>query len=109
MYHINKSISHKVHPFPVLNCVLGCCSQFPLLVELFQDGEKAVSPTGQAQGAGGRTRLSIKPDKGRTSSREHKKTVGCQVRSLGRHGGPETQSIVPLYGYQRRSSIQGLL
>ncbi|XP_059926780.1 unconventional myosin-Va isoform X1 [Gadus macrocephalus] len=56
-------------------------SKFPLLVELFQDGEKAVSPTGQPQGAGGRTRLSVKPDKGRTSSREHKKTVGCQFRN----------------------------
>ncbi|CAL8243411.1 unnamed protein product [Lota lota] len=56
-------------------------SKFDLLVELFQDGEKAVSPTGQAQGAGGRTRLSVKPDKVRTSSREHKKTVGCQFRN----------------------------
>lgn len=59
---------------------MGCCSQFDLLVELFQDGEKAISPTGQAPGTGGRTRLSVKPDKSRDKgSKEHKKTVGCQV------------------------------
>ncbi|XP_041642786.1 unconventional myosin-Va isoform X9 [Cheilinus undulatus] len=57
-------------------------SKFALLVELFQDEEKATSPTGQAPGTGGRTRLSVKPDKGReTSSKEHKKTVGCQFRN----------------------------
>ncbi|XP_068455850.1 unconventional myosin-Va isoform X1 [Clinocottus analis] len=57
-------------------------SKFPLLVELFQDGEKAASPTGQAPGTGGRTRLSLKPDKGHDkSSKEHKKTVGCQFRN----------------------------
>ncbi|CAB1428521.1 unnamed protein product [Pleuronectes platessa] len=57
-------------------------SKFDLLVELFQDEEKAISPTGQVAGTGGRTRLSIKPDKGReTSSKEHKKTVGCQFRN----------------------------
>uniref|UniRef100_A0A3B5B7J8 Unconventional myosin-Va-like n=1 Tax=Stegastes partitus TaxID=144197 RepID=A0A3B5B7J8_9TELE len=57
-------------------------SKFDLLVELFQDEEKATSPTGQVQGTGGRTRLSIKPDKGREkSSKEHKKTVGCQFRN----------------------------
>ncbi|XP_034435632.1 unconventional myosin-Va isoform X7 [Hippoglossus hippoglossus] len=57
-------------------------SKFDLLVELFQDGEKATSPTGQVAGTGGRTRLSIKPDKSReTSSKEHKKTVGCQFRN----------------------------
>ncbi|KAM3877479.1 unconventional myosin-Va isoform 2-T2 [Diretmus argenteus] len=58
-------------------------SKFDLLVELFQDEEKATSPTGQTPGAGGRTRLSVKPDKSRTgtSSREHKKTVGCQFRN----------------------------
>uniref|UniRef100_A0A3B3TY13 Myosin VA n=1 Tax=Poecilia latipinna TaxID=48699 RepID=A0A3B3TY13_9TELE len=55
---------------------------FDLLVELFQDEEKATTPTGQVPGTGGRTRLSIKPDKGRdTSSKEHKKTVGCQFRN----------------------------
>lgn len=49
-------------------------------MELFQDEEKASSPSGQAPGTGGRTRLSVKPDKSREkSSREHKKTVGCQV------------------------------
>lgn len=59
---------------------MGCCSQFDLLVELFQDEEKATSPTGQAPGTGGRTRLSVKPDKSRDKgSKEHKKTVGCQV------------------------------
>ncbi|XP_073320920.1 unconventional myosin-Va [Pagrus major] len=57
-------------------------SKFNLLVELFHDGEKATSPTGQVQGTGGRTRLSIKPDKSREkSSKEHKKTVGCQFRN----------------------------
>ncbi|KAJ3593545.1 hypothetical protein NHX12_005879 [Muraenolepis orangiensis] len=56
-------------------------SKFDLLVELFQDGEKAISPAAQAAGAGGRTRLSVKPDKSRPSSREHKKTVGCQFRN----------------------------
>uniref|UniRef100_A0A3Q3JQK4 Myosin VAa n=1 Tax=Monopterus albus TaxID=43700 RepID=A0A3Q3JQK4_MONAL len=57
-------------------------SKFDLLVELFQDEGKASSPTGQAPGTGGRTRLSIKPDKSRqSSSREHKMTVGCQFRN----------------------------
>ncbi|KAM9366505.1 unconventional myosin-Va [Symphorus nematophorus] len=57
-------------------------SKFDLLVELFQDEEKATSPTGQVPGTGGRTRLSIKPDKSREkSSKEHKKTVGCQFRN----------------------------
>ncbi|XP_034091429.1 unconventional myosin-Va isoform X5 [Gymnodraco acuticeps] len=57
-------------------------SKFPLLVELFQDGEKATSPTGQGPGTGGRTRLSVKPVKGReSSSKENKKTVGCQFRN----------------------------
>ncbi|XP_042369389.1 unconventional myosin-Va isoform X4 [Plectropomus leopardus] len=57
-------------------------SKFDLLVELFQDEEKATSPTGQPPGTGGRTRLSIKPDKGRDkTSKEHKKTVGCQFRN----------------------------
>ncbi|XP_029954872.1 unconventional myosin-Va isoform X4 [Salarias fasciatus] len=57
-------------------------SKFDLLVELFRDEEKATSPTGQVQGTGGRTRLSVKPDKGRdSSSKEHKKTVGCQFRN----------------------------
>ncbi|XP_055088211.1 unconventional myosin-Va isoform X2 [Periophthalmus magnuspinnatus] len=57
-------------------------SKFNLLVELFQDEEKATSPTGQVPGTGGRTRLSVKPDKSRDkSSKEHKKTVGCQFRN----------------------------
>ncbi|KAM6980375.1 unconventional myosin-Va isoform 2-T2 [Aplochiton taeniatus] len=58
-------------------------SKFDLLIELFQDEEKATSPTGQAPGTGGRTRLSVKPDKARpgASSKEHKKTVGCQFRN----------------------------
>ncbi|XP_024862268.1 unconventional myosin-Va isoform X10 [Kryptolebias marmoratus] len=62
--------------------VLKASKKFHLLMELFQDEEKATSPTGQAPGTGGRTRLSIKPDKSReTSSKEHKKTVGCQFRN----------------------------
>ncbi|XP_076012273.1 unconventional myosin-Va isoform X1 [Genypterus blacodes] len=58
-------------------------SKFDLLVELFRDEEKATSPTGQMPGAGGRTRLSVKPEKSRaqTTSKEHKKTVGCQFRN----------------------------
>ncbi|XP_061670520.1 unconventional myosin-Va isoform X9 [Syngnathoides biaculeatus] len=57
-------------------------SKFDLLVELFKDEGKATSPTGQAPGTGGRTRLSVKPDKSRdSSSKEHKKTVGCQFRN----------------------------
>lgn len=60
--------------------LVDCFSQFDLLVELFHDTEKATSPTGQVPGTGGRTRLSIKPDKSREkTSKEHKKTVGCQV------------------------------
>nr|XP_029136584.1 unconventional myosin-Va [Labrus bergylta] len=62
--------------------VLKASKKFDLLVELFQDEEKATSPTGQVPGTGGRTRLSVKPDKGRDkSSKEHKKTVGCQFRN----------------------------
>lgn len=70
--------------------------QFDLLVELFQDELKAISPTGQAPGTGGRTRLSIKPDKSRdTSSKEHKKTVGCQVDILS----SDTLVLVPAQEY----------
>uniref|UniRef100_A0A4W5PNY2 Myosin VA n=1 Tax=Hucho hucho TaxID=62062 RepID=A0A4W5PNY2_9TELE len=56
-------------------------SKLDLLVELFQDGEKVTSPTGTAPG--GRTRLSVKPKEIRpgASSKEHKKTVGCQFRN----------------------------
>ncbi|XP_026233995.1 unconventional myosin-Va isoform X6 [Anabas testudineus] len=62
--------------------VLKASKKFDLLVELFQDELKATSPTGQVPGTGGRTRLSIKPGKSReTSSKEHKKTVGCQFRN----------------------------
>ncbi|XP_077421036.1 unconventional myosin-Va isoform X1 [Vanacampus margaritifer] len=57
-------------------------SKFDLLVELFRDEGHATSPTSQTPGTGGRTRLSVKPDKSRdTSSKEHKKTVGCQFRN----------------------------
>uniref|UniRef100_A0A674DZY4 Myosin VA n=1 Tax=Salmo trutta TaxID=8032 RepID=A0A674DZY4_SALTR len=56
-------------------------SKLDLLVELFQDEEKVTSPTGTAPG--GRTRLSVKPKEIRSgaSSKEHKKTVGCQFRN----------------------------
>ncbi|XP_034153431.1 unconventional myosin-Va isoform X15 [Esox lucius] len=56
-------------------------SKLDLLVELFQDEEKATSPTGTT--TGGRTRLSVKPKEVRpgASSKEHKKTVGCQFRN----------------------------
>uniref|UniRef100_A0A9J7X7G8 Unconventional myosin-Va n=1 Tax=Cyprinus carpio carpio TaxID=630221 RepID=A0A9J7X7G8_CYPCA len=58
-------------------------SKFDLLVELFQDEEKARSPTGAVPATGGRTRLSVKPDKnkGGQASKEHKKTVGLQFRN----------------------------
>nr|XP_020447980.1 unconventional myosin-Va isoform X1 [Monopterus albus] len=65
-----------------INVLKASKQKFDLLVELFQDEGKASSPTGQAPGTGGRTRLSIKPDKSRqSSSREHKMTVGCQFRN----------------------------
>lgn len=50
-------------------------------MELFQDEDKVTSPTGSGPPPGGRTRLSIKPDKGKPdqASKEHKKTVGLQV------------------------------
>uniref|UniRef100_A0AAZ3SCF8 Myosin VAa n=1 Tax=Oncorhynchus tshawytscha TaxID=74940 RepID=A0AAZ3SCF8_ONCTS len=56
-------------------------SKLDLLVELFQDEAKVTSPTGTAPG--GRTRLSVKPKEVRSgaSSKEHKKTVGCQFRN----------------------------
>ncbi|XP_058854706.1 unconventional myosin-Va-like isoform X6 [Acipenser ruthenus] len=56
-------------------------SKFELLVELFQDEEKATTPTGPPPG--GRTRLSIKQTKTRPgqTSRDHKKTVGLQFRN----------------------------
>ncbi|XP_052007771.1 unconventional myosin-Va-like [Xyrauchen texanus] len=58
-------------------------SKFDLLVELFRDEEKATSPTGAAPATGGRTRLSVKPDKRKVghASKEHKKTVGLQFRN----------------------------
>ncbi|XP_051512655.1 unconventional myosin-Va [Myxocyprinus asiaticus] len=59
-------------------------SKFDLLVELFQDEEKATSPAGAVPATGGRTRLSVKPDKIRQAgqaSKEHKKTVGLQFRN----------------------------
>ncbi|KAM9481121.1 unconventional myosin-Va isoform 3-T3 [Clarias gariepinus] len=58
-------------------------SKFDLLVELFQDEDKVTSPTGSVPAPGGRTRLSIKPDKGKPdqASKEHKKTVGLQFRN----------------------------
>ncbi|XP_062860893.1 unconventional myosin-Va isoform X1 [Trichomycterus rosablanca] len=58
-------------------------SKFDLLVELFRDEEKATSPTGVAPSTGGRTRLSVRPDKGKPNqaSKEHKKTVGLQFRN----------------------------
>nr|XP_015198449.1 PREDICTED: unconventional myosin-Va isoform X3 [Lepisosteus oculatus] len=61
--------------------VLKASKKFELLVELFQEEEKVTSPTGAPPG--GRTRLSIKPDKTRhsQSSKEHKKTVGLQFRN----------------------------
>ncbi|XP_041082396.1 unconventional myosin-Va-like isoform X2 [Polyodon spathula] len=61
--------------------VLKTSKKFELLVELFQDEEKATSPTGPPPG--GRTRLSVKQTKTRPgqTSRDHKKTVGLQFRN----------------------------
>ncbi|XP_029111991.1 unconventional myosin-Va isoform X2 [Scleropages formosus] len=61
--------------------VLKASKKFDLLVELFQGEGKVTSPTGPPPG--GRTRLSIKPDKARPSqsSKEHKMTVGLQFRN----------------------------
>ncbi|XP_060780203.1 unconventional myosin-Va isoform X1 [Neoarius graeffei] len=58
-------------------------SKFDLLVELFQDEDKVTSPPGSGPAPGGRTRLSIKPNKGKPdqASKEHKKTVGLQFRN----------------------------
>lgn len=55
-------------------------------MELFQDEEKARSPTGAVPATGGRTRLSVKPDKNKAgqASKEHKKTVGLQVEDCSR-------------------------
>ncbi|XP_035381284.1 unconventional myosin-Va isoform X3 [Electrophorus electricus] len=63
--------------------VLKASKKFDLLVELFQDEEKVTSPTGAGPPTGGRTRLSVKPDKGKSvqASKEHKKTVGLQFRN----------------------------
>ncbi|XP_016132169.1 unconventional myosin-Va-like [Sinocyclocheilus grahami] len=63
--------------------VLKASKKFDLLVELFQDEEKATSPTGAALATGGRTRLSVKPNKNKAgqASKEHKKTVGLQFRN----------------------------
>uniref|UniRef100_A0A8C9VNJ7 Unconventional myosin-Va n=1 Tax=Scleropages formosus TaxID=113540 RepID=A0A8C9VNJ7_SCLFO len=56
-------------------------SKFDLLVELFQDEDKATSPSGAS--SGGRTRLSIRPEhtlRGQ-ANKEHKKTVSLQFRN----------------------------
>uniref|UniRef100_A0AAY5K3R1 Myosin VAa n=1 Tax=Esox lucius TaxID=8010 RepID=A0AAY5K3R1_ESOLU len=64
-----------------INVLKASKVRLDLLVELFQDEEKATSPTGTT--TGGRTRLSVKPKEVRpgASSKEHKKTVGCQFRN----------------------------
>ncbi|XP_034153423.1 unconventional myosin-Va isoform X11 [Esox lucius] len=64
-----------------INVLKASKLKLDLLVELFQDEEKATSPTGTT--TGGRTRLSVKPKEVRpgASSKEHKKTVGCQFRN----------------------------
>lgn len=64
-------------------CFLLSRMQFKMLPELFQDDEKAISPTSATPS--GRTPLSrvpSKPTKGRPGqlTKEHKKTVGHQVR-----------------------------
>lgn len=71
-------------------------------MELFQDEEPASSPSGQTPGTGGRTRLSIKPDKSREkSSKEHKKTVGCQVGP-----SPVSAAAVPASGGSSQAPLR---
>ena len=58
--------------------------QFKMLPELFQDDEKAISPTSAtSSGRVPLTRIPSKPTKGRPgqTAKEHKKTVGHQVSS----------------------------
>ncbi|KAF3830542.1 hypothetical protein GH733_004361 [Mirounga leonina] len=57
-------------------------SKFKMLPELFQDDEKAISPTSAtSSGRTPLTRISVKPTKGRPgqTAKEHKKTVGHQT------------------------------
>lgn len=59
-------------------------TQFKMLPELFQDDEKAISPTSAtSSGRTPLTRVPVKPTKGRPgqTAKEHKKTVGLQVSS----------------------------
>lgn len=59
-------------------------TQFKMLPELFQDDEKAISPTSAtSSGRTPLTRVPVKPTKGRPgqTAKEHKKTVGHQVSS----------------------------
>lgn len=59
-------------------------TQFKMLPELFQDDEKAISPTSAtSSGRTPLTRIPAKPSKGRPgqTAKEHKKTVGHQVSS----------------------------
>lgn len=65
-------------------------TQFKMLPELFQDDEKAISPTSAtSSGRTPLTRTPSKPTKGRPgqTAKEHKKTVGHQVSSGSRHCG----------------------
>uniref|UniRef100_A0A2K6B4F0 Unconventional myosin-Va n=1 Tax=Macaca nemestrina TaxID=9545 RepID=A0A2K6B4F0_MACNE len=59
-------------------------SKFKMLPELFQDDEKAISPTSAtSSGRTPLTRIPAKPTKGRPGqmAKEHKKTVGHQFRN----------------------------
>ncbi|XP_038178747.1 unconventional myosin-Va isoform X1 [Arvicola amphibius] len=59
-------------------------SKFKMLPELFQDDEKAISPTSAtSSGRTPLTRVPVKPTKGRPGqmAKEHKKTVGHQFRN----------------------------
>lgn len=59
-------------------------SKFKMLPELFQDDEKAISPTSAtSSGRTPLTRVPVKPTKGRPgqTAKEHKKTVGHQFRN----------------------------
>lgn len=64
-----------------------------MLPELFQDDEKAISPTSAtSSGRTPLTRVPVKPTKGRPgqTAKEHKKTVGHQVSS-----GAAATSLLP--------------
>uniref|UniRef100_A0A8C3IY21 Myosin VA n=1 Tax=Chrysemys picta bellii TaxID=8478 RepID=A0A8C3IY21_CHRPI len=85
-------------------------SKFKMLSELFQDEEKALSPTSATPS--GRTLLSrtaVKPAKAKPgqASKEHKKTVGHQVK-LHLESLPFDRCFVFLYRFDEKRAVQQL-